>query len=179
MFLSSYLRTVVIVQSLVMSDAFQGAHQASLTFTVSWSLLKSMSIELVMLSNHLILCYSLILWSSIFPSIRVFSNEEALRIGWPKYWRFSFSPSNECSGEIIFRWNHIIYFIVIWLLVKCRGPALVDPGNSKVGTASASLEKYIFNYRYTERLETDSVVGRLVGSKGVKYPLEVTEVRCD
>ena len=76
-----------------------------LTFTVSWSLLKLMSIELVMPSNHLILCCPLLLLPSIFPSIRIFSNESALRIRWPKDWRFSFtiSPSNEHPGLISFR----------------------------------------------------------------------------
>ena len=81
------------------------ACQASLSITNSQSLLKLISIELVMLSNHLILCHSLILLSSIFPSIRVFSNESMLHIRWPKYWSFSFSitPSNEYSGRISFR----------------------------------------------------------------------------
>ena len=80
-------------------------HQASLSITNSRSLLKLMSIEPVMLSNHLILCHPLILLPSIFPSIRVFSNESALCIRWPKYWSFSFriSPSNEHSGLISFR----------------------------------------------------------------------------
>ena len=81
------------------------AHQASLSITNSWSLPKLMSIELVMPSNHLILCHPLLLLPSIFPSIRVFSNESALCISWPKYWRFSFniSPSNEHPGLISFR----------------------------------------------------------------------------
>ena len=80
------------------------AHQASLSITNSWSLLKLMSIESVMPSNHLILCRPLLLLPSIFPSIRVFSNESALCIRWPKYWSFSFniSPSNEHSGLISF-----------------------------------------------------------------------------
>ena len=71
---------------------------------LSWSLLKFMSIESVMPSNHLILCHPLLLLPSIFPSIRVFSNESVLRIRWPKYWSFSFSinPSNEYSGLISF-----------------------------------------------------------------------------
>ena len=79
--------------------------QASLSITNSQSLLKLMCIELVMPSNHLILCRPLILLPSIFPSIRVFSNESALCIKWPKYWSFSFniSPSNEYSGLISFR----------------------------------------------------------------------------
>ena len=81
------------------------AHQASLSITNSWSLLKLMSIESVMPSNHLILCSPLLLLPSVFPSIRVFSNESVLRIRWPKYWSFSFSvsPSNEYSGLISFR----------------------------------------------------------------------------
>ena len=81
------------------------AHQASLSFTNSQSLLKLMSTESVMLSNHLILCRSLLLLPSVFPSIRVFSNESALHVRWPKYWSFSFniSPSNEYSGLISFR----------------------------------------------------------------------------
>ena len=78
------------------------AHQACLSFTISQSLLKLMSIELVMPSSHLILYHPLHL-PSIFPSIRVFSNELALRIRWPKYWSFSNSPSNEYSGLISFR----------------------------------------------------------------------------
>ena len=81
------------------------AHQASLSITNSWSLLKLMSVGLVMPSNHLILCCPLLLLPSIFPSIRVFYNESVLRIRWPKYWSFSFniSPSNEHSGLIPFR----------------------------------------------------------------------------
>ena len=81
------------------------AHQASLSFTVSRSLLKLMSIESVMPSNHLILCRPLLLLPSIFPSIRAFSNQSVLRIKWPKYWSFSFSisPSNEYLGLISFR----------------------------------------------------------------------------
>ena len=88
------------------------AHQASLSLTNSQSLLKHMSIELVMSSNHLILCHPLLLLPSIFPSIRVFSNESVLHISWPKYWSFSFSisPSNEYSGLISFRmdWLHLL-----------------------------------------------------------------------
>ena len=81
------------------------AHQAPLFSMLSQSLLKFMFIELVMLSNHLIFCYSLLLLPSIFPSIRVFSNEFVLCVTWPKYWSFSFStsPSNEYSGLISFR----------------------------------------------------------------------------
>ena len=81
------------------------AHQASLSITNCQSLLKLMSIESVMPSNHLLLCHPLLLLPLIFPSIRVFSNESALHIRWPKYWSFSFkiSPSNEYSGMISIR----------------------------------------------------------------------------
>ena len=81
------------------------AHQASLSITDSRSLLKLLSIESVMPSNHLILCCPLLIPPSIFPSIKVFSNESVLCIRWPKYWSFSFSisPSNKYSGLISFR----------------------------------------------------------------------------
>ena len=79
------------------------AHQASLSITNSWSLLKLMSIELVMPSNHFILCHPLLLLPSNFSSIRVFSNESVLHIRWPKYRSFSISLSNEYSGLISFR----------------------------------------------------------------------------
>ena len=79
------------------------APQASLSITISRSSLKLMSIESVMLSSHLILCHPFLLLPSIFPSIKVFSNELALCIRWPNYWSFSISPSNEYSGLISFR----------------------------------------------------------------------------
>ena len=97
------------VQSLscvwLFATPWTAACQASLSITNSWSLLKLMAIELVMPSNHLILCCPLLLKPSIFPSIRVFFNESVLQIRWPKYWSFSFSisPSNEYSGLIFFR----------------------------------------------------------------------------
>ena len=88
------------------------ARQASLSITNSRGLPKLMSIELVIPSNHLILCHPLLLLPSIFPSIRVFSNESVLRIRWPKYWSFSFSisPSNEHPGLISFRidWSDLL-----------------------------------------------------------------------
>ena len=89
-----------------MSDFLQlHGRQASLSFIISLSLLKLTSIESVMPSNHLILCCPLLFLPSIFPSIRVFSNESALHTRWPKYWsfRFSITPSNEYSGWISFR----------------------------------------------------------------------------
>ena len=90
------------------------AHQDSLSITNSRSLLKFMSIDLVMPSNHLILCHPLLLLPSIFPSIRVFSSESVLHIRWPKYWSFSFSisPSNEYSGLISFRMDWLDLFAV-------------------------------------------------------------------
>ena len=99
----------ISVQSLSHVQFFEtpwtSAHQASMSITNSRSWLKLISIESVILSKHLILCCPLILLPSIFPSIRVFSNESALHIRWPKYWSFSFSisPSNECSGLTSFR----------------------------------------------------------------------------
>ena len=109
------------------------AHQASLSITNSWSLLKLLSIESVMPSNLLILCHPILLLLLIFPSIRVFSSESVLCIWWPKYWSFSFStsPSNEYSGLIYFRidwfdfltvqgtlksllWNHSSKAPVLW-----------------------------------------------------------------
>ena len=86
---------------LTLCDPVDCRMQTSLSFTISWSLLKLMSIELVMPSNHLILCHPLLLLPSTFPSIRVFSNESALCIGWPKYWSFSLSPSYEYWEEIV------------------------------------------------------------------------------
>ena len=90
------------------------AHQASLSITNSWSLLRLMSIESVMPSNHLILCHLLLFLLSIFPSIRVFSIESVLHIRWPNYRSFSFSisPSNEYSGLISFRMDWLDLFVV-------------------------------------------------------------------
>ena len=106
----------VVVQSLSRVQLFvtpwTAAHQASLSLTVSWSLLKFTSIKLVILSNHLILCLPLLLLPSIFCSIRVFSNESALHIRWPTYWSFSINPSNEYSGWISFRIDWIHYLAV-------------------------------------------------------------------
>ena len=89
------------------------ARQASLSFNISQSLLKLISIESLMPSNHPLLCYTLLL-PSIFPSIRVFSNELVLPIRWPKYWNFSFSisPSNEYSAQISFRMNWLDFLAV-------------------------------------------------------------------
>ena len=98
--------------SWVSATPWTTAHEASLSITISWSLLKLMSIELVMPSNHLILCRPLLLLPSIFASIRVFSNESALCIRWPEYWgfRFRINPSREYSGLISFwiDWSHLL-----------------------------------------------------------------------
>ena len=101
------IRSDQISHSVVSDSAtpWTAARQAYLSITNSWSLLKLMSIESVMPFNHLILCCPLLLLPSIFPSIKVFSNESVLHIRWSKYWSFSFntSPSNEYSGQISFR----------------------------------------------------------------------------
>ena len=108
----------VVVQSLscvwLFATSWTAACQPSLSFTISWSLLKLMSIESVMPSSHLILCRPLLLLPSIFPSIRIFSNEPVLHIRWPKYGSFSFSisPSNKYSGLISFRidWFDLTFY---------------------------------------------------------------------
>ena len=105
---------LLLFRRLVVSDSatpWTVAHQAFLSITNSQSLLKLMSIESVMPSNHLILCHPLLL-PSIFPSIRVFSNESALPIRWPKYWSFSINPSNEYSGLVSFRIDWLDLFAV-------------------------------------------------------------------
>ena len=104
----------VVVQLLshiwLFTVPWAAAHQAPLSSTISRHLLKLISTESVMLSNHLNLCYILLLLPSIFPSIRVFYSESALHIRWPKYWSFSISPSNEYSGLISFRidWSDLL-----------------------------------------------------------------------
>ena len=105
----SFELAISSVQSLSCVQLFEtrwtAAHQVSLPITSSQTLLKLMSIESLIPSNHFILCRPLLLLTSIFPSIRVFSNKLVLHIRWPKYWSFSFSisPSNEYSGLISFR----------------------------------------------------------------------------
>jgi len=120
---------------LLFVTPWSAACQASLSITNSQSLPKLMSIESVMPSNHLILCRPLLLLPSIFPSIRVFSNESALRIRWPEYWSFSFniSPSSEHSGLISFR--------IDWLnLLAVQGTlkSLLQHHNSKASILCCS-----------------------------------------
>jgi len=133
---------LLLLIHLVMSGSanpWTTAHQASLSFSISWSLFKLMSIELVMLFNHLILCCSLFLLPSIFPSIRVFSNESVLRIRWPKYWsvNFNISPFNEYSGLISFRmdWfdllahDHLVISIIKRLWISPNGDTMYKIDN--------------------------------------------------
>ena len=103
--INEYVQSVQSFSHVRLCDPWTAACQASLSFTNSWSLLKLISIESVMPSNHVILCHPFLLLPSIFPSIKVFLNESVLHIRWPKYWIFSFSisPSNEYSGLISFR----------------------------------------------------------------------------
>ena len=109
------------------------ARQASLSFTISQSLLKLMSIESMMPSNHLILCRPLLFLPSIFPSIRVFSNESTLHIKWPKYWSFNISPSGEYSGLVSFRMDsiQIIDLRFDLLAVQETLKSLLQPCSSK------------------------------------------------
>ena len=137
---------MAVVQSLSCSQLFvtrwTAACQGSLSFTSSWSLVKLMSIELVMLSNHAILCCPLLLLPSIFPSIKVFSNESALCIMWPKYQSFSISPSNEYSWLISCRidWFDILASLIslqVWspqVILK----SLLQHHNSKVSILQCS-----------------------------------------
>ena len=118
---------------LIPCNSWPAAHQASLSFTISWNLLKLMSIELVMPSNHFILCCPLLLLPSIFPSIKVFSSESALCIRWPKYWSFSISPSSEYSG--------LIYFRIVWcdlLAVQGTCKSLLQHQSSKASVLQYS-----------------------------------------
>ena len=113
----SWVQSLSLVQ--LFATPWTVARQASLSITNFQSLLKLMSVELVMPSNHLILCCPLLLLLSIFPSIRVFSNESVLRIRWPKYWSFSFniSPSNEHPGLISFRMDWL-NLLAVWETLK-------------------------------------------------------------
>ena len=110
----SILFSSVIQSCPTLCDPMDWSMPGSLSITNSQSLLKLISIKLVMSSSHLILCHPILLLPSIFPNIRIFSNESVLCIRWPKYWRFSFSisPSNEYSGLISFRTDWFYLFVV-------------------------------------------------------------------
>ena len=117
----SYCILLLFSRSVIVwlfATQWTAARQASLFFTISWSLLKLMSMESVVPSNHLILCCPLLLLPSVFPSIMVFSSESALHIRWPKYWSFSFSisPSNEYSGLISLGFTDMISLLPKGLL---------------------------------------------------------------
>ena len=150
--LTSFIKPISSVQSLscvqLFATPWTTAHQDSLSITNSWNLFKLMSIKSVMPSNHLILCHPLLLSPSIFPSIRVFSNESALRIRWPKFRSFTFniSPSNEHSGLIFFRMDWLDLFAVQGtlksLLQHHRSAVILDPKKIKsamVSTVSPSI----------------------------------------
>ena len=106
------MNSVQFSRVLLFATPWTAPYQTSLFLNNSQSLLKIMSIESVMPSNHLIPCYPLLLLPSIFPSIRIFSNKLTLRIRWPEYWSFSISPSNEYSGPISFRIDWLDLFAV-------------------------------------------------------------------
>ena len=112
----------------LLSTPWTAAHQAFLSFTISQNLLKLMSIESVLPFYHLIFCHPLLLLPSMFPSMRVFSNESALCIRWPKYWSFSFSvhPCNEYSGLVSFRfdWFDLKTKTLIWK--DTRNPVFIS-----------------------------------------------------
>ena len=135
---------------LLFATPWAAAHQASLSITNSRSLLKLMSIVSVMPSNRLILCCPLLLPPSIFPSIRVFSNESVLHITWPKYWSFSFSisPSDEYSGLFIFLCNGLSQFWEFRAVagVPGTGKILAPDHSSSFALAPPSL--------YTQPLQT-------------------------
>ena len=150
--------TISSVQPLICVRLFTtpwtAAHQASLSITNSWSSLKLMSIELVMPSNHLILCCPLLL-PSIFPSIRVFSNKSALCIRLPKYWSFSFniSPSNEHLGLISFRMDWLDFFEVQGIL-----KSLLQHHSSKASTLRLSaffIVQLSYPYMTTGKISFD------------------------
>ena len=160
--INTYLITAQFssVQSLsrvwLFTTPWTAARQASLSITKSGSLLKLMSIESVMPSNHLILCRPLLLLPSIFPSIRVFSNESVLRIRRPRYWSFSFSisPSNEYSG--------LIYFSMDWLdLLAVQGTlkSLLQHHSSKASILQCSAFFIVqFSYSYMTTGKTIALI---------------------
>ena len=127
------------------------ANQASLSIINSWSLLKLMSIELVITSNYLILYCPLLLLPSVFPSIRVFSNESILRLKWPKYWSFSFSisPSNEYSGLIFFRMDWLDLLAVQGTLKSSPTPQFKNITSSSLSFLYSPALTFIHDYGKT------------------------------
>ena len=163
------LKLIVVVQSLGCVQLFMtlwtAALQASLSFTISQSLHKLMSIELMMPANHLILCCSLLLLPSIFPRIRVFPNQSTLHIRWPKYWSFSFSisPSNEYSGLVSFRidWFDLLalHGTLKSLLQHCNLKASIFQCSSFFMVQLTSVHDYWRNHSfdYTELCQQNNV----------------------
>ena len=138
----SYRYPKLVVQSLshvqLFATSWIAARQASLPFTISWSLLKLMSIESVMPSNHLILCHPLLLVPSIFPSIRVFSKGSAFCIRWPNDCSFSTSPSSEYSGLISFRMDQLDL-----LFVLCEYKGFHSHDQAAKGTVDFKKERLV------------------------------------
>ena len=136
----------------ISATPWTAVRQASLSITNSWSLLKLMSIESVMPSNHSILCCPLLLPPSIFPSIRVFTNESVLHIWWPKYWSFSISPSNGYSGLISFRIDWLDLLAVQGTLESSPTPQFrsikLSSLNLLYGPALTSRYDYWKNYNF-------------------------------
>ena len=154
------------VQSLspiqLFATCWTTARQASLSITNSWNLLKLISIELVMLSNHLILYRPLLLLLSIFPSIRVFSNESALHIRWPKYWSFSFniSPYNEHTELIPLGWTG-------WISLQSKGLSTPTPQFKSINSSALSFlyspaVKSIHDYWKNHSLDEMDFVGKVM-----------------
>ena len=143
---------------MTLCDPKDWAHQVPLSSTISWSLLKLMSTESVMPSNHLTLCRPLLLLPSVFPSIRVFSNESVLPIRWPKYWSFSFniSPSKEYSGLISFRMDWFDHLAVQGTLKSLPPTPQFKSINSMLsflyGPTLTSMHDYCKNHSFDRRL---------------------------
>ena len=132
-----YISSVQLLSRVrLFATLWTAARQASLSIANSWSPLKLMSIELVMPSNHLILCHPLLLPPSIFPSIRIFSNESVLHIRWPKYWSssFSISPANEYPGLISF-WMDWFDLLAVQVTLK----SLLQHHSSKASVFGSQL----------------------------------------
>ena len=175
------------VQSLfcvwIFVTPWTAAHQASLSFTISRSLLRLMSIELVMPSNHLNLCQPLLFLPSIFPNIRIFSSESALRIWWPEYWSFSISPSNEYSGLISFRTDWLDL-----LAVQVSLKSLLQHHNSKASILgcsafshpSHSLLTSIHDYRKKQRFDYTGLSSLMppLSSRPSMVPLPLLNPAC-
>ena len=140
----------VVVQLLSRVELFAtpwtAACRASLSFTIFWSLLKFMSIESVMLFNHLILCHSPFFFLSIFPSIRASCNESALHIRWSKYWRFGISPFNEYSGLISFRIDWLDLFAVQGTLKSSPEVQFESINSSRLGLLNGPALTSVHGY---------------------------------